>query len=330
MRILVYTGPASGGTHTSIELPGLHSLEFALQIQDLSGAEVHVLSTEQAHLREAIMIGARRGFLLNTDLTPGAYEALFTELGTSDLLVGFPDEAAAILNLPLIRQASQPLEAHASYLTVQVEERRRTLKLRAPLPAAIIVAPGANTPRLPSYRRQKEMSATDIVKLDLAQTEKSVNAVSEASDDPRIEILETIRKEYEVDIRDAEILVAVGRGIGTPENLPIIEELADLLGAEMGCTRPLTELGWFAKDRQIGISGHKVSPKVLITIGVSGAIQFELGIKGAETVIAINSDENAPIFKIAEHKHVDSWEVIVPEMIKTLQDGGQIHGLSRT
>ena len=105
-------------------------------------------------------------------------------------------------------------------------------------------------------------------------------------------------------IADAERLVVVGRGIGSKKNLPLMRRLAEALGAELGCTRPVVEAGWLEYHHQIGQTGVSVSPKLLVSIGVSGAIQHLAGIGGAECIIAINEDPDAPIFGAAQYKVV--------------------------
>lgn len=114
-----------------------------------------------------------------------------------------------------------------------------------------------------------------------------------------------------VDLTAAEIIVSVGRGIKEKENIPIVEELAKALGAELAASRPICDNGWMPMQRQVGSSGQTVSPKVYIAVGISGAIQHLVGMKGSRTVVAINKDENAPIFEIADYGIVgDLFEVI--------------------
>jgi len=126
----------------------------------------------------------------------------------------------------------------------------------------------------------------------------------------------------EVDITQADILVSVGRGIKEAENIPIIKELADLVGGALSCSRPVVDKKWLPKDRQVGTSGKTVKPKVYIAIGISGAFQHIAGIKGAGTVIAINKDPKAPIFSVAQYGIVADLFKIVPvlkEKIKELK-----------
>jgi electron transfer flavoprotein alpha subunit len=118
----------------------------------------------------------------------------------------------------------------------------------------------------------------------------------------------------EVDITQADILVSVGRGIKDPENIPVVQELADSLGAVLSCSRPVVDKKWLPKDRQVGTSGKTVKPKVYIAIGISGAFQHIAGMKGSGTIIAINRDSKAPIFNVAHYGIVGDLFKIVPTL----------------
>ena len=117
-----------------------------------------------------------------------------------------------------------------------------------------------------------------------------------------------------VDLSSAEIIVAVGRGIKDPENLPMAEKLAQALGGELGASRPICDNGWLPMERQIGSSGQTVSPKLYLAVGISGAIQHLVGMKGSRTVVAINKDANAPIFEIADYGIVGNLFDVVPAL----------------
>lgn len=120
-------------------------------------------------------------------------------------------------------------------------------------------------------------------------------------------------------IAQAERLVVVGRGIGSKKNLPLMERLAELLHAELGCTRPLVEAGWLDYAHQVGQTGAAVAPKLLVGVGVSGAIQHLAGIGGAETVVAINEDAAAPILGVADYAVVGDAVEVVTELIAQLE-----------
>jgi len=114
------------------------------------------------------------------------------------------------------------------------------------------------------------------------------------------------------DITQAEIIVSVGQGIGGPEQIPMIEEVAKGLGGVIACSRPVVDRNWLPKERQVGISGKTVKPKVYIAIGISGAFQHITAMQGSETIIAINKDPRAPIFGVADYGIVDDFQNIIP------------------
>lgn len=122
-----------------------------------------------------------------------------------------------------------------------------------------------------------------------------------------------------VDLTQAPILVSIGRGIKAPENIPMAEKLAKLLGGEICASRPICDEGWLPMDRQIGSSGQTVAPKLYLALGISGAIQHVVGMKAARTVAAINKDQNAPIFEVADYGIVGDLFEIVPALIEALE-----------
>ncbi len=120
-------------------------------------------------------------------------------------------------------------------------------------------------------------------------------------------------------IEDADVLVVAGRGIKKPEDLSILERLAELLGGQLACTRPMAEAGWVEAKRQVGLSGRTVRPKLLIACGVSGSVQFVAGMDHSEQIIAINRDEKAPIFKTAHYGLIGDLYEIVPKLIENIE-----------
>jgi electron transfer flavoprotein alpha subunit len=122
-----------------------------------------------------------------------------------------------------------------------------------------------------------------------------------------------------VDLTAAEIIVSVGRGIKEKENIPIVEELAKALGAELAASRPICDSGWLPMERQVGSSGQTVSPKVYLAVGISGAIQHLVGMKGAKTIVAINKDANAPIFEVADYGIVGDLFEVVPALVEEVK-----------
>jgi electron transfer flavoprotein alpha subunit len=122
-----------------------------------------------------------------------------------------------------------------------------------------------------------------------------------------------------VDLSQAEMIVSVGRGIKEKENLPIAEKLAEVLGAELAASRPICDAGWLPMERQVGSSGQTVSPKLYVAVGISGAIQHLVGMKGSKTIVAINKDAEAPIFEVADYGIVGDLFEVLPALTEEIQ-----------
>ena len=136
-----------------------------------------------------------------------------------------------------------------------------------------------------------------------------------------IEVLNVEEKPKELDISEADVIVAVGRGLKSKDDLTMINELVDLLGGVVACSRPMVEAGIFDGKHQIGLSGKTVKPKLIITVGISGAVQFTSGMKNSDCIIAINNNQYAPIFDVANYGIVGDMYEIVPELIKKIKEG---------
>lgn len=122
-----------------------------------------------------------------------------------------------------------------------------------------------------------------------------------------------------VDLSAAEMIVSVGRGIKEKDNMQVVEELAKVLGAELAASRPICDSGWLPMERQVGSSGQTVAPKMYLAVGISGAIQHLVGMKGSRTVVAINKDEHAPIFETADYAVVGDLFEIVPALVEEIK-----------
>ena len=122
-----------------------------------------------------------------------------------------------------------------------------------------------------------------------------------------------------VDLTDAELIVSVGRGIGKEENIPMAQDLASALGAEISSSRPVVDSGWLSPSHQVGSSGQAVSPKMYLALGISGAIQHVVGMKASKNIVAINKDPEAPIFEIADYGVVGDLLEIVPKLTEAIQ-----------
>lgn len=122
-----------------------------------------------------------------------------------------------------------------------------------------------------------------------------------------------------VDLTQAPIIVAVGRGIKAPENIPLAEKLAKAIGGEIAASRPICDEGWLPMERQIGSSGQTVAPKLYLALGISGAIQHVVGMKGSRTIVAVNKDQNAPIFEVADYGIVGDIFELIPALTEELE-----------
>jgi electron transfer flavoprotein alpha subunit len=159
----------------------------------------------------------------------------------------------------------------------------------------------------------------DLVVQGSAKAPVTQIAVNLKPEQIRTKPLELFREAKQaVDLTQAQILVAVGRGIKAPENIPLAEKLAKVLGGELAASRPICDEGWLPMDRQIGSSGQTVAPKLYLALGISGAIQHVVGMKGSRTIVAINKDQNAPIFEVADYGIVGDLFEIVPALTEEL------------
>ena len=180
---------------------------------------------------------------------------------------------------------------------------------------AQIICP--NTRPQMSTVRYKVMNAPE--RRSVAKGKITICDIDRAKLVSNIEVLKVTKKETEMNISDAEIIIAVGRALKSEKDMVMIEELAELLGAQIAGTRPTIEAGWIDAKKQIGLSGRTVKPKLLIALGISGAVQFTAGMNSSERIFAVNKDENASIFNVAHYGVVGDIYEIVPQLIKDIK-----------
>ncbi len=255
-----------------------------------------------------------------TDYTPGGYIGVLAAAITAESpdLVLFPHTYQSVEYVPRLAQetgaALVPEVVSFSRRDDRLIWRRPVLggKLQAEVavrgdgPALVSLQSGAFS--ADEVERGGEPAAILTLAGD-ATPDRTVLGVEEAG-------------EQDVDLSQAQIIVAVGRGIGKQENLGIIQDLADALGAEVGASRPVIDSGWLKRERQIGSSGQTVAPKLYIAAGISGAIQHLVGMKGSRVVVAINKDPGAPIFSLADYGIVGDLHEIVPAITAVLREEG--------
>jgi electron transfer flavoprotein alpha subunit len=182
----------------------------------------------------------------------------------------------------------------------------------------------------PNHRPQMATVRYKVMNAPARQENPSGSVIERSVDDALlksgIETLHVAKKEKAKTIEAAEIIVACGRGLKSKDDVALAKRLADALGGELACTRPLVENGWVEARRQIGLSGRTVRPKLIITLGVSGSVQFVAGMKGSEKIFAINKDENASIFKTAHYGIVGDLYEIVPMLEKKILNNSNFIG----
>lgn len=282
----------------------LYALELGVELGARTDGHVSVITMgpDQARevLLEAVCMGAERGYLISDRCFAGADVCATShtlsqgirQSGTYDLILCGKQtkdgdtaqvgaETAEFLGIAHGANILEVLETGDTFVTV-----------------------GMNLENRIQIQKMEHPTGT-LVHMD----------VKEGFLDNRIQVLGCTPKEKQVDISEADIIVAVGRGVKSQADL----ELMGQLGAQMACTRPLVENGWFDPRQQIGLSGRTVKPKLIITAGISGSVQFAAGMKGADCIIAVNRDKKASIFDVAHYGIVGDLYEIIPELIRQLK-----------
>jgi electron transfer flavoprotein alpha subunit/NAD-dependent dihydropyrimidine dehydrogenase PreA subunit len=202
---------------------------------------------------------------------------------------------------------------------LEIEEDTKNLLQTRPTFGGNIMA----TIRTPTSRPQMATVRPGIFKANkMAKNKPKITTITKKFEekDSVTKILKIVKKQKEkINLEDAEIIVAGGRGVGSKENFKIIEELAEVLGAEMGGSRVTIELNWLDQDRQVGQTGKTVTPRLYIACGISGAIQHLVGMENSEIIVAINKDPHAPIFSVAHYGIVGDLHKVIPVLIDEIK-----------
>jgi electron transfer flavoprotein alpha subunit len=286
------------------------ALEAELHVAVISGdveAFAEHLSVEGVDVVHTVDHGEE----FNHDVYLQAIEALDSTLDPTLLLM--PNSVNGLDYAPAVASAlDRPLVTDAVDLTWDdgLVVTREMYASKVETTVAVDADRAAVTIRGGEWPPTDELDGARVEPLDLAVDESRVRS--------RVTGFEEVG-DGDVDITDADVLVSVGRGIEEEENVALVEELADALGATLSASRPVVDSGWLPKNRQVGQSGKVVTPDVYIAIGISGAVQHVAGMKGSDTIVAINTDPNAPIFDIADYGIVGDLFDVVPALIEAFE-----------
>jgi electron transfer flavoprotein alpha subunit len=280
------------------------------------GAEVSTLAAELAGKQLERVYTVEHELL--KDYTPDAYTAALRQLiaKVNPRLVLFPHTyqvrdfapklATALERVMVSDVVSHRVDGDSVVLVRQLFQGKMNVDVRF----------AGDAPHFASF--QAGAYRADKVAAGSAAVEKFIPEL--APSEIRTRPLEWFRESQRaVDLTAAEIIVSVGRGIKEAENIPIVQQLADALGAELAASRPICDNGWLPMERQVGSSGQTVAPKLYLAVGISGAIQHLVGMKGAKTIVAINKDPEAPIFEVADYGIVGDLFQVVPALIEEIK-----------
>lgn len=251
------------------------------------------------------------------ELMAGLLSMAIEEMKPSILLAGATSLGRTLMPLIAV-EARTGLTADCTGL--EIDRERRILLQTRPAFGGNIMA----TIECPYTRPQMATVRPHVLKKEETKQRKSAVLTQKSysfSLSPVVEILETIIEEEGRDISEADVIVAGGRGLGKAEGFGLLEKLASRLGGMVGASRGAVDMGWIQSAYQVGQTGHTVSPRLYIACGISGAVQHVAGIKGAETVIAINEDKEAPLFEVADFGIVGDLYEVIPSLLEEIDKG---------
>ncbi|MEX2701683.1 MAG: electron transfer flavoprotein subunit alpha/FixB family protein [Candidatus Baldrarchaeota archaeon] len=318
--ILVFSEQRDGDIHPiSFELLGK-----AREIADKKKCEVYsVLLGYQMRekAKELIYFGADKVFLYDHPSLK-EFDVINYKQNMVNLIREEKPEIVLIGATPLGRSLAPRIAAAlktgltADCIDLQLDENGELIQVRPAFTGNLIAHIKTSTRPVMTTVRYKVFKARErdpTRKGDIV--EKEVEIVKDAG-------VRVVRKEpvEVVNISDAEIIVSGGRGLKKPEDLKILEELANLLGGVVGASRPLVDEGWISKDHQVGFSGNIVRPKLYLACGISGSPQHLAGMRDSEIIVAINIDPSAPIFNVADYGIVGDLYEIIPKLIEKLKN----------
>jgi len=272
--------------------------------QSLSALGVHVLQVESPHLQEF----TPDGYAMAVKSLLPAVDPRVVLVGQTASGIDLAPRLAAELGGPAVGGCSDlEIEGDLLVLTRRIlnDKVETRLELRTDKPAVITFRPGSWKPAGPA-------PGGSVQRVDAAIDAARLRRKFIAFEAPQVQ---------DIDIAQADIIVSAGRGIQKKENLRLVEEFAKMLGGVVGASRPLTDSDWLPKTRQVGQSGKTVRPKLYIACGISGAMQHVAGMKDAAFIVAINTDQTAPIFEVAHVGVIGDVLQVLPAVMKELKGG---------
>lgn len=322
--VAVFAELRDGGIHpVTLELLGK-----ARELAAVTGQEVLAVligSGVEEQARTLLAYGAGKVYLYDDpvfrsflmDPYAGAFEDFVEKAKPSSVLVGATNMG---------RSLAPRVAAHfrtgltADCTVLEMRENTDLVQIR-PAFGGNIMAQIINPAHRPQFCtvRYKIFSAPEAVEEPTGTVEAM--PLPQVCRRSRMTLLEELEKPRQVDISEAQVIVAVGRGVKSQADLALARELADAIGGRLACTRPLVEAGWLDVKSQIGLSGRTVNARLIITLGVSGSVQFAAGMRGCGCIVAVNRDPAAPIFDIAHYGLVGDWYAVVPALLKALGKG---------
>lgn len=333
-RIWVFIEQEEGAAHpVSWELLGA-AQRLAAELDAEHAVVEGVLLGHQvgAIAQEAFRYGASRVYLMD-DPVLAAYRNLPYATGVSQLVQSYQPEIFLVGATTLGRDLASAIATRVQTgLTADCTEL--TIDPKQGILAATRPTFGGNLMATILCRQRRPQMATVRPRV-LPMPEPLAEAAGEliceplgmAEEEIPVKRLRLIPGQQQLNLEYADVIVAGGRGLGGPDGLPLLEELARALGGVLGVSRPLVDAGWVSAEHQVGQTGKTVRPKLYIAAGISGAVQHRVGMSGADFILAINSDPQAPIFQVADLGIVGDLYQVVPELIAQVRamQGGDDH-----
>jgi electron transfer flavoprotein alpha subunit len=327
-KIWVYIEQEGGKAHqVSWELLGAANRLTA----ELEGSEVEgvLLGHNVAQIaKEAYRYGANRVYLID-DPALEKYRNLPYAVGASQLVEKYHPEiflvGATILGRDLAGSIATRVRTGltADCTELAIDENKKILAATRPTFGGNLMATILCQTKRPQMATVRPRVLPLPAPLPTANGELITEPLKMKEVDVPVKVVRFIPSEVQFNIEYANVIVSGGRGVGSPDGFKLLQELADLLGGVVGASRPVVDAGWLPHEHQVGQTGKTVRPKLYIAAGISGAVQHRVGMSGADFILAINTNPNAPIFQIADLAIVGDLYEVVPELIEQVKAAKQ-------